>query len=261
MTRYRVVTAVTSLIVMAGASSVWADDAPPPPPPEGVWIGKGQLGFLDSQGNSVAESINANMDLSRYDGAWKNQVNLSGLYGKNSGIVAAERWEVREQTNYAFSNDLFAFGGLRYEHDLFNGFQYQASLTTGVGYKFINTDNTSLTAQIGPGYRRLRPEIITKNPATGEVVSRVPLDATGEAIGAAGVDYSYKFNSTTTLTNKFLAESGSANTLLQDQLSLAVKMSTNLALTVGYGLINNSNPPAPLKKMDTVETVNLQFAF
>jgi len=51
------------------------------------------------------------------------------------------------------------------------------------------------------------------------------------------------------------------NTMLQDQIQLAVKMSTKLALTVGYGVIDNSNPPAPLKKVDTVATVNLQFAF
>lgn len=260
MTTYRVVTAVTALFAMSGASSVWADDAPAPPPPKGVWIGKGQLGFLDSQGNSVAESINGNIDLSRYDGDWKNQGSLTGLYGKNAGIVAAERWEAREQTNYALSRELFVFGGFRYEHDLFDGFQYQASVTTGVGYTFINTDKTSLTVQAGPGYRRLRPETITKN-AAGEVISRVPLDATGEVIGTAGVDFSHKFTSTTTLTNKFLMETGSANTLLQNQLALSVKMSTKLALTVGYGVINNSKPPTPLKKLDTVETINLQFSF
>jgi len=258
LTNHRVVTTLAALIAMAGAPSIWADDAPPPP--QGVWIGKGQFGFLDSQGNSVSQSVNGIVDLSRYDGDWKNQGTLNGLYGKSSGIVSAERWEVHEQTNYALSSDLFVFGGLRYEHDLFDGFQYQASVTTGVGYTFINTDKANLTAQAGPGYRKLRPEAITKNGA-GEVISRVPLEATGEAIGTAGVDFSYKFNSTTTLTNKFLAESGSANTMLQNALALSVKMSTKLALTIGYGVTNNSNPPAPLKKLDSVETVNLQFSF
>ena len=63
------------------------------------------------------------------------------------------------------------------------------------------------------------------------------------------------------MTNKFLAESGSANMMLQNALALSVKMSTKLALMVGYGVTNNSNPPAPLKKLDSVETVNLQFSF
>jgi putative salt-induced outer membrane protein len=252
---------VLALVLLgAPALSVRADDAPAPPPPQGVWIGKGQFGFLESKGNSEAESINGNIDVLRYDGSWKNEIYVSGLYGKNSGIVSAERWETRGQSNYTISGNLFAFGGLRYEHDLFDGFQYQASLTAGLGYKLINTDDTKLTAQIGAGYRRLRPEIIIKN-ASGEVISRTPLDATGEAIGTIGVNFSHAFNKSTTLTNVLLVESGSSNTLLTDNLALIVKMSDKLALSVGYGISDNSNPPAPLKKLDTLATVNLVFSF
>jgi putative salt-induced outer membrane protein YdiY len=38
-------------------------------------------------------------------------------------------------------------------------------------------------------------------------------------------------------------------------------MSTKLALSVGYGVSDNTKPPAPLKKVDTVTTVNLVFSF
>ncbi len=247
-----------ALLTLAPALKVCADETPPPH--QGVWIGKGQFGFLSSHGNSDAESINGNIDMLRYDGAWKNEFYVGGLYGKNSGIVSAERWETRGQTNYDISGDLFAFGGFRYEHDLFDGFQYQASLTGGLGYKLINTDDTKLTAQLGAGYRRLRPEIIDKD-STGEVISRTPLDAAGEAIATAGVDLSHAFTKTTVFTNKFLVEAGSSNTLLRDDLVLTVKMSDKLALSVGYGITDNTKPPAPIKKIDTVATVNLVFGF
>ena len=78
-----------TLVALAPSVAALADDAPPPP--QGVWIGKGQLGFLSSHGNSDAESLNANVDVLRYDGAWKNEIYVGGLYGKNSGIVSAER--------------------------------------------------------------------------------------------------------------------------------------------------------------------------
>jgi putative salt-induced outer membrane protein len=247
-----------TLLAIAPTMAALADEAPPPP--QDVWIGKGQLGFLSSHGNSDAESLNAALDLLRYDGAWKNEINVVGLYGKNAGIVSAERWETRGQTNYTISGDLFAFGGLRYEHDLFDGFQYQASITGGLGYKIVNTDDTKLTAQVGAGYRRLRPETIDKDDS-GMVISRTPLDATGEAIATVGVDFSHAFTKTTTLTNKFLMEAGSSDTLLHDDLALTVKMSDKLALSVGYGITDNTKPPAPLKKLDTVATVNLVFGF
>jgi putative salt-induced outer membrane protein len=250
----------TALFLLTPAVSVWADGAPAPPPPMGVWIGKGQVGFLNSRGNSDAESINGNIDMWRYDGPWKNEFYLGGLYGKSSGIVSAERWEARGQSNYTVSGNLFAFGGFRYEHDWFDGFQYQASVTAGLGYKFIDTVDTKLSGQVGAGYRRLRPEDVIKN-ADGVVTERILHDASGEAIGTAGLDFSHVVTKTTTLSNKFLVETGSANTLLHDNIALAVKMTDKLGLSVGYGITDNTHPPGTLKKLDTVTTVNLAFAF
>lgn len=256
MTRYRLSAAV--LLSLIPALAALAEDAPPPP--QHVFIGKGQFGFLDSRGNSVAESINANLDVLRYDGPWKNELYVGGLYGKSTGLLSAERWEIREQTDYNFTPDWFGFGGLRFSHDLFDGFVYQAAVTTGAGYKVINSDDTKLTVQAGVGYRRLRPESVVKDP-DGVVESRTPLDASGDAIGTVGVDFSHAFTKTTTLTNKFLVEAGSLDTLIHDDIALTVKMSTKLALSVGYGIIDNSKPTPPAKKLDTVASVNLVYAF
>ena len=246
------------LLALAPALSAWADDAPPPP--QGVWIGKGQFGFLSAHGNTDAESLNGKIDMLRYDGAWKNEFALEGLYGQNSGITSAERWEARAQSSYTISGNLYAFGGLRYEHDLFDGFEYQASVTGGLGYKILDTDSDKLSAQAGLGYRSSRPETILKDP-TGVVISRTPLDVENEAIFTAGVDYLHAFNKSTNLTNKFLTEAGSSNIMLHDEIALNVKMSTKLTLSVGYGITDNTKPPAPLKQLDTVATVNLVFAF
>ncbi len=245
---------------VAAIAPVRADEAPAPPPPQDTWIGKGQFGFLDSKGNSDSESINGNLDLMRYDGSWKNELFVGGLYGKSSGIVSAERYEGREQTNYNFTKEFFGFGGLRYEHDEFDGFVYQASVTGGVGYNVINTNDTQLVAQAGAGYRKMQPETVVKN-GDGVVDFRQPLEQQSEAIGTATINFTHKFNASTILTNTFLTEAGAQNTLLQDNIQLAVKMTTKLALTVGYGVTDNMNPPPPRKKVDTVSTVNLQYSF
>jgi len=250
------------LLAILGPAGVLADTAPaaPPPPPEGVWFGKGQFGFLNTTGNSVAEAINTNIDMSRIDGPWKNEYYLAGLYGKSAGITSAQRIEGHWQTDYTISGDMFAFGALRYEHDLYDGFQYQASGAVGLGYHFINTDDTKLTGQIGVGYRRLRPEDITK-ASDGVVIARVLHDATGDVIGTAGLDFAQKLSANTTFTNKFLMETGKSNTLLHDELALTVKMSDKLALSIGYGITDNTKPPGTLKKLNTITTVNLVFGF
>ena len=250
-----------ALLMLSSASIVRADD-PTPPPPEHVWVGKGQFGFLESKGNSDAESINGSIDMSRSDDAWKNAFYIGGLYGKNNGILSAERAEVREQTNYDLTPRMFVFGGLRYEHDEFDGFEYQGSITGGAGFKVINSDKTKFTTQLGAGYRRLRPETLNKDPdGSGEVISRTAEDATGEAIATLGIDFSHQFNASTTLTNKFLLEYGSADTLTHDELALVVKMAKKLALSVGYAIDDNSAPGPGLKKVNTLTTVNLVFGF
>lgn len=224
------------------------------------WTGKGQAGLLISQGNSKAKSANAAVDLSRAIEQWKHSFHAAALYGEVAGIKSAQRWDLGWQSDYSFNERTFGFGSLRYARDSFSGFRYQASATVGVGYKFIDEEATKLTGQVGAGYRKLRPEIITKD-AAGDVISREALASEGEAIATAGLDFTHAFSDTTSISNKFLLEHGSSNTMYTDSLALAVKMSDRLALSVGLNVIRNSDPPPGLKKTDTVQTLNLVYAF
>lgn len=254
MKRYACIAAIALLSALAAR----ADEAPPPP--NGVWTGKGQLGFLDSQGNTNARSGNAMLDTGYVDAPWKHALHLEGLYGENSGIVSAERWQALWQSNYAFTTNLFAFGGLRYDHDLFSGFDYQGSVTAGVGYSVFNTKSTQLSVQVGAGYRTLRPEDIVKDP-NGLVIQRTLLPKSSDAIGTGGINYSQALTASTTLSDKLTVEAGSLNTLVTNALALAVKMTDKLAVSLGYSLEDNSKPPGKLKKLDTTETVNLVYGF
>jgi putative salt-induced outer membrane protein len=155
---------------------------------------------------------------------------------------------------------VFTFGGLRYQHDMFSGFQYQASATAGLGYKIFDTDAIKLSAQLGAGYLRLRPEDLIIGPNSA-VIARTLEPAEGSAVGTFGVRYSQDLTKTTTLSDKLLVESGSTDTLITNALALTVKISTKLALSVGYNIQDNTKPPANLKKLDTLETINLVYSF
>jgi putative salt-induced outer membrane protein len=248
-------TLMLSLIALAPAVGLCAD-----PPPQGVWTGKGQAGFVASQGNTNARTGNAAFDLGLLDGPWQHALHLEGLYARSADVTSAERWDAGWQTNYTFSPALYAFGALRYDHDLFSGFDYQASAAAGIGYKIIDLASTKLSVQVGPGFREEEPELIFKN-AAGVVIGRVFEGSTGSAIVSAGLDYSQALTATATLSDKLLLESGGGNTLYTNALALTVKMSTRLALSLGYNLQANSAPPPGLKKLDTIETVNLVFSF
>jgi putative salt-induced outer membrane protein len=245
---------VIGALAIAAPIAAYADDPPP------GWSGKGQAGYVMSRGNSDSDSANGILDVNLVQDAWKHELTLDGLYGKSAGIVSAERWDVREQSSYAITTDLFSFGALSYQDDKFSGFQYQIDATAGIGYKFINSSTTKLAAQIGVGYRVLRPEDLIKDD-TGAVVERIPEESDSSVVGTAGVDFEQDFNANTKLTDKLIVVTGSANTQVTNALALEVKMSKKLSLAAGYGIVDNSKPPAGLKRLDSTTTLNLVYAF
>jgi putative salt-induced outer membrane protein len=257
MIRRCVPAAIVALMVSVACAI--ADDMPPPPPTQG-WSGKGEAGYVMSRGNTDTDSANAKIDLADLIGDWKDSLHLEGLYGRSNEITAAERWAALLQSDLKITPRAFGFVALHFLQDEFSGFQYQASATTGVGYKFLDTDANKLTAQIGAGYRRLRPELLTID-ASGAVTARTPGESTGNAIGTAGFDYAHIFNASTKLTDKMLVESGAGNTSLEDDLAVVVSMSKKLALSAGFTYQENTEPPAGLKKINTLTTLNLVYAF
>ncbi|MEJ0005334.1 MAG: DUF481 domain-containing protein [Steroidobacteraceae bacterium] len=250
---------VLSAGVLALPVSVRADDAPaPPPPPLAV---KAQVGYVSSHGNTDAQTANAKIEAILNSDAWKHDLQLAGLYGKSNDIVSAESFDAQWQSNYNFTNRLFAFGALHYDDDKFSGFQYQETLSAGAGYSIVKLADATLDAQLGVGYRRLRPELLIKDPTTGDVIGRTPQDVETGVVATANIKGMYAFNTSTKLTDVVALESGSDNTLLQNDLGLQVNMSKSLAITVGYEVKHNSSPPAGLTKTDSLVTFNLAYAF
>ena len=211
------------------------------------WKGKGEAGLVFARGNTETDSINLKLEMTREVNRWKHALDMSALRATTSGTATANRYQAGWQSNYNFSDRGFYFGGLRYEKDKFSGFDYQANITAGVGYKFINTEKVKLSGQAGVGYRRL------KNALTGAT--------SGDAIGTGGFSYENQLNASTKVVDKFRLESGSNNTLLGNYLGLEVKMNQKLALGVGLDVRNNSKPPGKLKKTDTLTTANLVYSF
>jgi putative salt-induced outer membrane protein len=245
-----------TLALCLGASTAFAAE----PPPEGVWLGKGQLGYVATQGNTESKSLNAAIDMAELSGVWKHAFHLGGLYGQQNGITSASRWDLGWQSDYKISDRAFAFGALRYTSDKFGGFQDQESATAGVGYKFVDSDTLKLAGQVGAGFRQAQPQLLTKN-AAGAVIARSFPPRESGAVVTAGVDYWQALTKTTALSDKLMIESGSDNTLITNALALTVKMSDKLALGLGYSIQDNTKAPAGVKKLDSIETVNLVYSF
>jgi len=107
----------------------------------------------------------------------------------------------------------------------------------------------------------LRAETLLKDDA-GAVIDRIPVGATQrEVVATTGIDFFQQVTSTTRLIDKLVTESGSSNTSIKNDLSVDVRVNKKLSLAAGFSVLDNTNPPPPLKQLDTITTLNLSYIF
>jgi putative salt-induced outer membrane protein len=222
-------------VAMAGVSS----------PAHAEWTTKGELGGSFASGNSENEAVNAALGLKGKYGKWTHTLGFAGNYGTDGTDTTAQRWELRGQTEYEFTERAYGFGAARYEDDRFSAYDYQASLAGGLGYKFVNTDRTKFWVQGGPGYRFA--ELRDTGESEDGLIFR----------GDLGLDH--QFTETTKIVERFLVETGSDNTYLQNDLGLEVTISGALALRLGFQVRHNTDVPADIEKTDTLTTIGLIY--
>jgi putative salt-induced outer membrane protein len=247
-----------ALALVCAIPAAYADD-----PPTMGWSGQGQAGLVLARGNADATTANAKIAATDTVGDWKHLLHLAFLYGQSTGISTAQRFEYAGQTNYNFGKRAFVFGSVNGEDDHFDGFVYQVALSTGLGYKLIDSDTTKLTGTLGFGYRRLQTEqLLHDNPAnSAQVTGRIKGNSTSDGVGSASLDYQQQLTHTTKLTDKLLVQSGGQNTAVANDFAVAVDMTQTLALSIGYGLRYNSNPPFGTKSTDQLTTINIVYSF
>jgi putative salt-induced outer membrane protein len=211
------------------------------------WKGKGEAGIVFARGNTDTDTINLRLGMSHEADLWKHGFDIGALRAATNGDKTAQRYFAGWQSDRKLTDHSYWFGGLRYENDKFSGFDYQASATTGYGYKFIDNASTKFFGQAGVGYRRLQ------NSLTG--VTK------GDAIFRGDLGLDHALTDTSKVVDRFFVEAGSSNTLASNEISLVVKMNDALSLAAGLAARYNTKPPLGIKKTDTLTTLNLVRTF
>ena len=227
-------------------------------PAQADWSGKGEVGYVMARGNADTATGNAKIDLLKETEQTKQNFGAAMLHGETSERQTAQRWDAKWQTDWKITEKAFWFGNSRYEDDRFSGFDYQWTTSTGAGYAFYDTPNTQLRVQLGVGYRKLRIEQLIKDD-NDIVLARIKGDSSADGVVNSQVKFEHSFNESTKVLNTLQLESGQDNTRTQNELALQVKMTQVLALSLGYSVRNNSNPPVALAKTETLSTVNLVY--
>lgn len=221
------------------------------------WSGTAEFGLAIASGNADSETINGKFAFLREEDRWFYGLNAAALRAKADDQLSANRYEAGLKLGYDFTERTYLFGTLRYENDDFASYEYQSIASLGVGYRFVDSERTSLLGEIGPGARRVQP--IDALIGTPPVLT--PVDAETSSIVRGSLDFKHQLTANTSLTNLLLAESGGGSTFLQNDLGVAVQMSERFALKAGYQVRHTTEVPVGIEKTDTLFTTNLVVGF
>lgn len=223
------------------------------------WSGTGELGVAAARGNARSESLNGKLHFTNEDDRWKHEYSLSALRAKGevtgdfdgdgdeeeSFELNANRYEAAASSALKYSEKSSWVTSLRYENDDFAPYEWQTTFGMGYGHDFLENEKTTLSTEIGPGYRR------AKDASTGATE--------GEGIVRGKLDYKQQITGNTQLFNTLLVESGSDNTFAQNDAGVSVAMSEAFALKAGIQLRHNTDVGPGIEKTDTLTTVNLVY--
>jgi putative salt-induced outer membrane protein len=232
------------LAVLAGpAPALAADDAP-----ELGWAAELALGGSLATGNTDRQALDLEGKARYRTEHREDRYKVLGDLTRENGAVTSERAEIGAQTNYDISKDkLYLLAFIEYRRDKFSGFQYEAEIGPGLGYRFVRTDRLTVAVEFSTGYRH------------GEMGGVANDDDLIFARGTATVDY--QLSDTAKLTNETLITGDNQRVTIEDTISVSSSLVGDLALRASVNARYNSNPPPAVEKIDTLSKVALVYAF
>ncbi|MBS0431077.1 MAG: DUF481 domain-containing protein [Proteobacteria bacterium] len=278
MNRTTLLAGILPLVVFALPGMARADDAPAAST-QG-WSGSGEAGLAAASGNTKSQNLDAKLNLAYEDDIWKDAFFLEANRAKSTvkTPVIEDGVQVGTSNDYSTTANRFATGGsigykfdpraylvtaLRYDHDDFAPNRWQTAASVGFGYIVLKDARNELSFEVGPGYKRYQPQryTVVDETVTPPLVTTVQPATQGEAIGRALVNYKLGITDNTSLQDTLLAEAGAKNKYYQNDLGVAVSMTSKLALKVGYQTRYNSDIAPGLHHADQLFTTNLVYNF
>ncbi|MEE4299387.1 MAG: DUF481 domain-containing protein [Pseudomonadales bacterium] len=206
------------------------------------WQPTGELGFVNTTGNSEASTLNAKLAVEGTFDKWTHEASILAVRGEADGEANAERYQAAGSSHYSLAERRYLTGNGRYERDDFSPFEYQATASVGYGWYALKSDRQELLLEGGPGVRQ---------------AERASGDADTNLIARGLADYTVQLTDTTELFNTFLVEAGEDNTFIQNDFGIAVKINAAFSLKAAYQVRRNSETPDGTEGVDTLTTVNL----
>lgn len=228
---------------------------------DGQWRGSAGAALSTTSGNSNSTAMAINADMLRATVEDKITLGANSNYGRSkvagTTSTTANKWGAFGQYDYNLSPRLFVFGKLGLEGDKLVDLSLRSTLATGLGYKIIDTKETSFNVFGGAAYT-------TDGYDAPQTIGSKTAKRFSRASVFVGEESSHTLSASTSFKQRleiYPGISGDKAVLAKFTAGLAVAISSTLNLSVAVVDSYNSKPPVGSKKNDLglFTGVNVKF--
>jgi len=217
------------------------------PAPKTTFVG--DLGYVNTTGNTDLSTLNLDDKIVRSDGRWLLTQVAAYIEGETDHTETANRTSAGLRADYAWAPRFGAFVGASYERDAFAGYNRRVDEIVGVRWRALEYTDDSLSLDGGADFTQ-----------------QADVNGTNESFPAARAAATYRHTFTKTAYFQQLVEyipdlKTSGAYRFNTASALVAPLSVHLAIKVGYTVNFNSNPPPTFGTTDRTLTSGVQVTW
>ncbi|NKE71758.1 DUF481 domain-containing protein [Candidatus Manganitrophus noduliformans] len=229
--------------LMLIVSPLAAQEIPP-------WRGNLELSFVETSGNTNAETLVVAGKAERTFEASKLWGEVRALYGKSEGVTSDKNWIGILKYDRNITEQTYGFLSQTVERNTPKGIEARYITLTGLGRYFIKTAADTLRAEAGLGYTR-------ENQVR-------PLDDNGFATARLFGGYIHAFTEKTRFeqTAEYTPSlQEPKDYLINEESAFITNLMGNLAFKISYAVLYDNRPPVGFGKYDRLFKTALLYTF
>ena len=214
---------------------------------EPAWKGEVGAGYIATTGNSDTSKINVKAEGTLEKEKWRHYIKATALNSDSNGVTDAEKYFISGKSDYTYKENSYVFGRADYETDKFSGFEYQYTVTAGIGHRYLKDyPSMTLDADAGIGFKGFEAE--------GQ-------SSETEALGRFAAKYIWGFREKSNFNQELSAEFAESFDVYKSITGLTLQIMGSFALGVSYTVKYTSKVLPGFEKTDTETTINLLYTF
>lgn len=210
------------------------------------WSGEGEAGAFANSGNTPGIGIVGGFKLLVEGSNWRIGTTARADYQETANVVTREQYRLTAEPNYKFGPRGYLYGLGQYEKDRFQGFDVRYSLSGGLGYSVLASDNAKFNVKAGPAWR------VTRS-VTGERESILA--------GLASVDMKFSITPRLQYSQDASAYVDGFGSTLYTLAALDSQLIGKLKARLSYMVQHETAPEAGRQPTDTTSRLTLVYGF